>query len=490
MKGSPFRRGAALISLLVLTAVYTGAQEDGFGFEESPDGFGLPQERSSSLSLKLGGEISAALNLFFGDLASSAKFGNTRLGDIFSGKINFTASSSVAEAVINLNLRSEFQHVSPVSLDEAYGRFFFGPVDLEAGLRKLTWGKADSFGPLDVINPLDYTDPSAIGTPRNIKMARPMVHVSWNMDSFSKLEGVFVPWFQGHKYALEGRWIPAQLASIKTMLAGYYPDLNSIYGWSGTDFFALESDMADRLASGKIYGDTLSLAYAQGGLRFTTTTGSSDLGFQYYFGRLPRIAIGKVDIEALGSIAPGSLDSIEEGLRRHVPIDYNPYHQLGLDFARVIGGFNFRAEGGINITGDLTGDNGAVYNPAVVWSLGFDRDLFWGINLNLQGNGSIILMHRRIDNAPLADTEEGTDLSSTRITAIFSKRFLMDQLETKLSALWGIEGRDFLIMPALSWTKNDLGLELAAGFFGGNPDGELGQYRDNAYIKTILSWKF
>ncbi|MDR2072679.1 MAG: hypothetical protein LBP60_04510 [Spirochaetaceae bacterium] len=467
-----------VLALLFLGAAYTAAQENDFGFEEFSQELGTPGGPVFP-SLKLGGEISAELDFFTGDTPSA-----NRLGDIFSGKINFTASSAVAEAVINLKLRSEFRYASPVSIDEAYGRFFFGPLDLEAGLRKLSWGRADSFGPLDVINPLDYTNLSAIDSPRTIKIARPMIHVSWNIDSFSKLEGVFVPWFQGHKYALEGRWTPAQLVRIKTMMAAYFPAIKDLYGWSEADYTTLESDMAEKFASGIIDGDPLSLAYAQGGLRFTTTAGSLDLGFQYYFGRLPRIAIANIRMGPLGPIP--SLQDV----RNMASIDYNYYHQIGLDFAWVMGGFNFRAEGGANITGDLTGDRGDVYNPALVWSLGFDRDLFWGLNLNLQGNGSVILMHHKISSVPLADTEGGTHLSSTRITAIISRRFFLDQLETKLTALWGIEDQDFLIIPALVWTKNDVGVELSGGFFGGNREGELGWYGDNGYVKIVLGWKF
>jgi hypothetical protein len=77
-------------------------------------------------------------------------------------------------------------------------------------------------------------------------------------------------------------------------------------------------------------------------------------------------------------------------------------------------------------------------------------------------------------------------MTSTRITAILVKKFLRDELELKATTLWGIEDKDFLIIPAVTWTKNDLSLELSVDFFGG----EIGQYRDNSYVKTVLTWKF
>jgi hypothetical protein len=173
-----------------------------------------------------------------------------------------------------------------------------------------------------------------------------------------------------------------------------------------------------------------------------------------------------------------------------IGIAYNYFHQIGVDWAQVIAGFNVRAEAGANITSDFSGKDGSVYNPALVYSLGFDRDLVWGINVNLQGNGSVRLMHDKIGKNPAVDTEAGKDLTSTRITGILSKKFFRDELEIKTTALWGIEDKDFLVIPALVWARNDISLELSAGIFGGDENGELGQYRKNSYVKTLLTWKF
>jgi hypothetical protein len=97
-----------------------------------------------------------------------------------------------------------------------------------------------------------------------------------------------------------------------------------------------------------------------------------------------------------------------------IAVDYNRYHQFGLDWAQVIAGFNLRAEAAANITDDLDrggrGDD-AVYNPAVLWSLGFDRDLFWSVNLNLQCNESIRLVNDEVLENPPTDIEAGGDIN-------------------------------------------------------------------------------
>jgi hypothetical protein len=477
----------AILTALVFSAAVP-AQDFGFGdVDDSDSGFlGVPSGGGfSAPTVKLGGEVSAELKSFFGEMDSLDEFKKILPGDIFSGKLNFTASGSTAEAVINLKLKPVFESgASPVSLDEAYLRTFFGPVSLEAGIRKLTWGKADSFGPLDVVNPLDYSDLSAMADPRSIKIARPMLHISWNITPFSKLEAVIVPWFQGHTFALSGPWAPTQITAIESALL---PALVGGIKARLANFSAppeVFSDLEEWQAAFKIekyYEDhNYTLRSAQAGARFTTTAGSSDLGIQYYFGRLPRPAFSVNIDKYLGTLDPGDIE---------ISVGYNYYHQIGVDYARVIAGFNVRAEAGIDLTKDLDGDDGAVYNPAVVYSLGFDRDLPWGFNLNLQGNGSVRLFQDKLGNA-LEDMEAGKDMTSTRITTVLSKKFFRDELELKATSLWGIEDKDFLIIPAVSWSKNDLTAELQAGFFSGGKDGDLGQYRDNSYIKAVLTYAF
>ena len=425
-----------LLLILLFIPLALNAQEDGFGFDDSDFGF----SDSSRFSLNIGGEVRAELSGFFKDFSSSDKLKNSSLGDIFSGSFNFHAASSAAEAVINLNIIPVFDGSSPLEIDEAYVGAFFGQLTVEGGLRKLSWGKADSFGPLDVINPLDFSDLSKLSDPQSIKIARPLIRGILTLGDFSRLEGVFVPSFQGHEFAETGIWTPSQIKTLQEQL----PQLQS-----------LGVDIKD------IYPETNTLEYAQGGLRFTTTIGSSDFGFQYYFGRFFRPAVIRI-------FPPPPLPQLPI-----VGIKYNYYHQVGADFARVIAGFNLRAEAAVNLTEDMKGTDQTIENPAFLWSLGFDRDLVWGINLNLQGTGSI-----------------ESDTSSTRITGILSRKFLRDELELKTICLWGIEDKDFLIMPALIWSKNDVSTELSAGFFGGDRTGELGQYRDNSFFRVILSYTF
>jgi hypothetical protein len=508
------------ISYIVLTFLIAlsplSAQEFGFGNDDNGGGsFG---GNTAGITAKVGGEVSATLLGYIDDFSDGTD--HIYLGDIFSGKLNFSAGTAFADGVINLKIQPTEQ---PVSVDEAYVRAYFGILEIEGGLRKLTWGKADSFGPLDVINPLDYSELTDLSDPMNLKIARPLVHASLRIGSFSKFEGVFVPSFQPLRYADAGsRWEPAQvkmlnnlpdqlkeqvqtkvqdqlkpLQPLQPILAGLGYTLPTPTITSPTDF--------DK-------PDISTLAYAQAGARFTTTIGPADFGLQYYYGRLTRPAVSSTitttttyTLIDTSSLPPPLQSQIPSQLPKDINTEidlsyaYNPYHLIGIDWAQAIFGFNIRAEVAANITSDLSGDDPSVYNPAFLWSFGFDRDLFLGLNLNIQCNESIKLMYDKIGNKTLdngasttmtIDTEEGTDMISTQIIAALSRKFFRDQLELRFAAIWEIEAKDYLLMPAIILTRDTVSVEFSGGIFGGDEEGQFGQYYKNNFVKISLTYSF
>jgi hypothetical protein len=457
-----------IVPAILLSCASVFAQDFGFGAAaDAPSG-------DDRLSVKIGGEVAAELLGYTDDFSGGA--GDTRLGDIFSGKLNFSAGNSFGDAVINLNLApgrypaSVPKDASPVTFDEAYLRLYFGAVEIEGGYRKLAWGKADSFGPLDVTNPFDYTEITDLRNISGMKIARPLVHVSARIGQSSKLEAVFIPTFEPYRFAESGRWEPAQMAGLREAASSLLAKLPA-------------QAQAQATIPEPNKPDTSTLNYAQMGVRFTTTIGSSDMGAQYYYGRLPRPAFrvnfGLVNVAPAPVPVPASVDIL-----------YNPYHQIGLDYARVIAGFNVRAEFAANITEDSAGDDGSVYNSALAWSLGFDRDLLWGVNLNFQCNETARLRHDKIASNPLLDIEADTDVTTTQLTAVLSKKILRDELELRLAAVCEIEESDYIIMPALVWTKDAVEAEFSAGFFGGDKKGQFGQYHKNSFIKAVLTYSF
>jgi hypothetical protein len=506
--------------LIILLAVFTitgvWAQDFGFGFD---DDAGETASANTPISAKISGEVSAQLLGFVHDFSSEEKAKSASLGDMVSGALNFSASGANVDAFIGLDLSAaslselatgiDSPSSTPLILNEAYLRSYLGPVTIEAGYRKLIWGRADSFGPLDVINPVDYTDLTVIDDVQSIKIARPLVHLTWNTGSFSKIEGVFIPNFAGHRFDQKDRWIPAQYSTMRTVIENeIYKQLTPMMEQIPSQNIPIVREMFSQISGNfSTFSPDLpnmtKLEHFQTGIRFTTTIGPADFGLQYFYGNLfqPDLTITGVDdfisdlveknMPILGSTSV-NLDDIYPGdISKISPqIKYNRYHQIGVDYAQVLFGFNVRAEFAVHLTEDLKGDNGSVRNPFLGWSFGFDRDLFWGINANIQCNETIRLFNDKVGKNPLLDCEADADMTSTRITMQLSKRFLRDELETKVAAIWDVENEDCYIIPAIVWNIKDCTAELSAGILTGNEKGGLGQYWENSFVKLALSYSF
>jgi hypothetical protein len=476
----------AMIAALVPASL---AAEDSFGFGDPSD----TASSSGASPVVVGGTVDLAAQAFVDEFDDPDSI---RLGNWASGKLKVSAKGDKSEGYLSLSVDPAKLAANPSTLfDEALLRAFLGPVTLEGGVFKLNWGKADSQGPLDVINPLDRSDLTVLDW-NDQKLAVPLLHAAVSIGEFSKVEAAFVPWFEGNLYDTKGRWTPAQASELPASVGTAYMTAlgTSLYQKVVAGYMTLEQYQAALAAASaaasanlagfdvsSLYPVTSGLGYFQGGLRFTTTLASQDIGFQYYYGYLRDPAV-YVDTASL-LLADGSFNAAA------IHVAYNPYHQLGVDWASVLAGFNVRAEFAANLTSDLAGTDGAVYNPFLSWAFGFDRDLPLGINLNLQGTGSVRLMNDKV-GTDLRDTESGTDMTKTRVTGLVSRSFLRDELKLSCTGIWGVEDMDYLIVPAVAWSKGDIEAKLAAGFFGGDSSGQLGQFDSNDYLKITVRYSF
>jgi hypothetical protein len=492
--------------LLLIVLIGTGAfgQDFGFGFDDDDT-----TTVSNPVSVKIGGEIAAEIAPYFRDFLENADIREISLSNV---KLNLTLSSPYIDVFtfFNLNAASigelwegssnlKEANYTPLIIDEAFFRAYINAVNIEVGFRKLSWGRADGGGPLDVTNPIDYSDLRKITDIRAIKIARPMLHITWNTGNFSKLEGVFIPNLASHRYASDGRWAPSQYISMmSTFEEGIFQRAFERYGSLMASIppvalGGIKNSLLNYFAANPVtFPSTSSLKYFQAGLRYTTTIGSFDIGAQYFYGNLfqPAFTIKGIDnffndllvsMYSGGSANPSLLSP---------QIKYTRYHQFGIDYAQVLFGFNVRAEAALHLTEDIRGKDGSLQNPFIGWSLGFDRELVLGINLNLQCNETLRLFNSKIGNNPVLDAEAGTKAVSTRLTMQLSKKFLKDNLESKATFIWDIENSGYYIIPGVVYTMGNLTSELSAGFFGGKESSQLGQYRNNSYIKAGLKYSF
>jgi len=513
------------------------AQDFGFGFDDeaedadsgtaSNSGAVSGSGSRSGLSVKIGGEIAVEVTPYVHDFREKENGQAISFWDMVSGKFNFTLSSPNVEAHTFFNLSYDSirelwdaspnlsnASYTPLIIGEAFLRAYIGPLNVEAGFRKLAWGKADSLGPLDVTNPLDYTDLRNISDIKAIKIARPMLHLTWNTGNFSKLEAVFIPNFAGHRFAQEGRWKPAQFTDMPELakaeiLGKLTPMMAMLPPVYAPIIQGMYSQMADGFSTfSPEFPDTSGLSYFQTGLRYTTTIGPVDIGAQYFYGNLfqPDFTIAGIDdfVSDLGAKnMPLFVTSIITGIPinpnaiyygntalLNPQIKYNRYHQIGIDYAQVVFGFNLRSEFAVHITEDLSGDDGSVRNPFIGWSFGFDRELVWGIYANVQINETIRLLNDKVGDNPLLDSEAGANVTSTRLTAQLSKKYLRDNLESKLTVIWDMENSGCYVIPAIVWNIDRLTAELSAGIFAGKVESELGQYWENSFVRVGLKYSF
>jgi len=467
------RIGVLLFTVLFLSNI-VWAQEFGFGSVEEDEESSSSEISSSAakkaFSVSLGGEISAAIIGYFYDMSKGADNINTREMFMLAGKLNVLAKSTFVEGVINLNV---VPGIIPINIDEAYIRAFIGYFDISAGLRKITWGKADQLGPLDIINMPDQSRlfiEMADNTNLNgIKLANPVVQTSFRFGRFSKLEAVVLPSFDIVSTAVTSALSPPN--PFMTLLIG-----STAEKWMPAQM----KDLKELTNNGFVFNPpekTSMLSYVQAGLRYTTTIGRIDIGAQYFYGRMIQPAV-TIDFH-----------------NKIINFDFNKFHQLGFDYAQVVGKFNIRAEIAANITEDIKGDKGNIYNPSIGWSVGFDRDIVVGINLNLQANQTIRLLNSKVG---IIDPEtnsydleaDSSSITSTRITAIISKKFLRDTLELRSAVVWGIEDKDCVIIPALIWAKDDFRAALSGSIFLGDSKGQLGQYKNNSFLKISVAYVF
>jgi hypothetical protein len=449
-------------------AVESGGQESpGFGFITDATASGSAVSASGAApGTRVGGGVEFAASAFFAEFDDPA---DASLANGSTGRLDFEAKGGRAEAAFKLKISEAILSENPSKLiDEAYVRLFIGPAAVEGGLLKVVWGKADSQSVLDVLNPLDLTDLSITDNLER-KIGQPMLRASASIGLSSKIDAAFIPYFTPNSVAWEGRWMPAQIGSYKKLLG----------------IAALED------AEGKIdFPDTETLEYAQGGFRFTTTVGSVDLGAQYFCGLLPTMAVSPKDVKAYLTAAAYHAQNPAYPEPSPIPVSYDRYHQAGADAAAELFGLNWRAETGLNLTGDLGGDDPDVYNPQLVWNLGFDRDLFSGISLNLQGSGGVRLFNSGVEDNGALDLEDGTEATKTKITAYLTQKLFKDTVEWKIAGIWGVEDGDFFIFPNIGYILDDARIDLALGLFGGNDEGELGQFADASYLKLTLSYSF
>lgn len=455
MGAAKMKRISILISILFClccTALYAQAAADDFGFDSEA-------ESGSAFSIDIGGKLSLGGSFYFNDFKT---FKDVQPGSLIEGKLHVHATAPMTEAYFGVKLNGKTlapllgteQNVFPKSsqiaswIDEAYLKMLFGSVVITGGIQKMNWGRAEDLSVLDIVNPRDKTDLTLMYAPQEMKIARPLISATVYLPHDLKLEGVYLPVFEGNR-----------IVTGKTDR------------WYSRQFDRIWGNSAGTVSFNPPVTDTL--AYSQGGGRLTAAVGGKhDFGIQYFYGRLPELAF-----ETL-TLTPTTFAGL-----------YNPYHHIGIDYGVGLGPVSLSAEFAANITSDLSGNNPSIYNPSLAWNIGAVYSAPLGFTVSLTATENIRLHHNR-SVAQINDVEYGKKATDTKLAFSVSQTLLRNSLEWKLGAIVGLEDADFCIMPGIHWQLATLLIDCNAGIFGGKKTGSFGQFYRNSFIRLTLAYEF
>ena len=457
MGAAKMKRISILISILFclccVAALYAQDSADDFGFDDSA-------ESSSAFSVGIGGKLSLGGSFYFNDFKT---FKDVQPGSLVEGKLHVHATAPMTEAYFGVKFNGKtlapllgktqavFPEQSQIApwIDEAYLKILFSSVVITGGIQKMNWGRAESLSVLDIVNPRDKTDLTLMYAPQEMKIARPLISAAVYLPHDLKLEGVYLPVFEGNRIVTgtSDRWYSHQFDRI----------------WNNPSVNPFNPPVTD------------TLAYSQGGGRLTAAVGGKhDLGVQYFYGRLPELAF-KTE-------SAGGHSVILTGL-------YNSYHHIGLDYGVGIGSVSLSAELAANITSDLSGNNPSIYNPSLAWNAGavYSAPLGFTLSVNIAEN---IRLHHNSIGTQSYDVEAGKKAIDTKLAFSVSQTLLRNSFEWKLGTIVGLEDADFCIMPGIHWQLATLLIDCNVGIFGGKRTGNLGQFARNSFIRLTAAYEF
>lgn len=482
----------ALLATATFFSSFATAQDMDFGDDFGSDFGGDFGDSASSSSfaataLSVNGEAQVNFRAYVDDEGTSGlpiDEWNTWVDP--KGKLGLNYSNDSVSADVKFALSKDIitDYKSDI-IDELTLEAYLGNFVIQAGKMKVVWGKGDKLHVIDNFNANDYKDfliPDYIDR----RISEPMVRVLYNAPNdagpftSNRFEFVWTPFMTADRYAASGRWVPTQVKKLKNQLTeNAAAKEQSLY----TTMLSNSSSLADNL-----YPDLYQLKYMQAGARFTTTTGSWDWGLSYYFGRDKRASF---DYKKMATYVQkyhikGTAEEDDKF------IDYDFLQVFGIEAAKTFGAYNFRAEAAYNLTKDVAGDDPKVHNNSLAWVFGFDRDLpISELNFNLQTQGKFILNHDEIKNS--GDTESGTYKTDNKLVLNISDNLAHGKLKSEVSAIYGFEHFDLIIMPKVTWYVSD-GLEFSAsGMYMQSfieSRSEFGNWHNNSFVQIAAKYTF
>lgn len=458
------------------------AQDDSFFFE---DEFYEEESSTSFMNLSFGGSSGTDVEYMDEEWSTNLEL-----------DIDVTVESSNLDIISNFNITlkdldniedfplQNSTYETSTYIDNLYLRYYHNYFDLEMGYMKPIWGNADGIHAVDILNPIDYSNPFG-GSYLESKIAQQMLKVNVPIGEESLLEVVYLPSFEGDYIPLNGTWTPVYLTNMEETIremayavavsnaAKLYPTL------SEEQLVAAVTPAVEvQLASFdyNLYFEEMEyIKDSQAALRFTTTINSMDLGLTYYYGYLKQPTI--------------DIDEVLENQK--IYLLYNQVQTLGFDIATQLGPFNLKGEVGYNLTEDIDGDDSSISNNSLRYILGFDVNLpLNNMNLLIQTDGKTIINSENIGELDMEYDSDG-NYTTLSVMGRLSDTYLNDTLSAELTGVYNVIDNDYFIIPKLTYNINDNSTcYIEYLILEGDEDTNIGQFSGNDLLTIGFQFNF
>jgi hypothetical protein len=348
------------------------------------------------------------------------------------------------------SVRAAIFRVQDLSVEFKEARF-----ELLAGVTRVVWGRLDELQPTDVVNPLDvsrffFEGRSEARLPVGLVRGRAILGEN------ASIEGIYVPFFRRGRFdQLDERTSPFNLESALApppvaCLAIGCPSL-------------LPTIVERRPPAA-------GLARAQGGARFSATTGRVDWSVSGYRGFEPF---------GLATLAPVAPDASSAA----IDLLYPRFTMAGADFETVRGGWGVRGE-----LAAFVEDSFQHPAPKIVGGRSIDAGLGVDRKAGSYRFSGTALLHRESYDEPIG-AESGRGDVSLIVSA--DRSFARERYQARTFGVYNAsEGSAFLRGVATAKLRDNLALEGSAGWFAGAGRDVIGRFRDSDFAYARIRYYF
>ena len=391
-----------------------------------------------------------------------------------------------------------------LSADEAYLDLFTTKADFRLGIQKFAWGRLDELSPVDMLNTNSMTNPF-IEDENTRKIGAPSARANIYSDLVN-LELDWIPRWVPYRLPMPyERWFPPVFAAPESIdISGYGPLLPA------SITVPVRANYRDIDMPACTFGNS------EIGAKLSKTIGKWDISAMYFRG-YDTMPVFDMPTELTIQLDP---QTFIPSISLNVELEPRVFilEMYAFDLSTTNGNFTFRGdaaffkdrryirqiEGLINeyftpdmlqsmlseVMKDPFNPHTFTLNPQVIekknsakYGLGFDY-----VRGDTMVTGQVIQEYIFNYNDKLLFNKNGVD---TMLTLSLRHMLLGGRFEAALYGSYGIEYRQFLIKPSISYDITDnLKATLAGLVFGGEKDSILGQYSSNDEIFLKVKYSY